>query len=379
MVPTAIVRRAKALGLNMIAICDHNSAENVAAVTRAGQRRSLSVIPGMEITSREEVHIVGLFKTASEALRMQSLVYENLPGENDETAFGPQTIVDERDQVVGRSARLLIGASELTLEQIVDAIHDFGGLAVAAHIDRQSFGLVGQLGFVPQGLKLDALEVSPRGSAKRWHDLPVITSSDAHLLKDIGKSRTLFHVHGANTDEIGKALRRENGRKAWIPMEDLSLHILDIVENALAASADRIEILIVEDTGRDLLSVQIADNGKGMDAQMRTKALDPFFTTRTTRRVGLGLPLLAQAARDTGGSLELTSEPGRGTRVSAVFQASHPDRKPLGDIAETLRTILAGRPELELQFEHRKDSQVVAEFRSRHAHSEELKHGSFDN
>jgi hypothetical protein len=78
----------------------------------------------------------------------------------------------------------------------------------------------------------------------------------------------------------------------------------------------------------------------------------------------LGLPLLAQAARDTGGRLELESEPGQGTRVRAVFQASHPDRKPLGDIAETLRTILAGRPELHLQFEYRKDSQVVAEFSS---------------
>lgn len=364
MVPTAIVRRAKALGLSMIAICDHNSAENVAAVTGAGRRRSLAVIPGMEVTSREEVHIVGLFKSATEALRMQDLVYENLPSENDEAAFGPQTIVDENDEVVGRSTRLLIGASELSLKQVVDAIHDFGGLAVAAHIDRQSFGLVGQLGLVPERLGLDALEVSPKGSAKSWHGLPMVTSSDAHVLNDIGKSRTVFHARAANTEEIGKALRREDGRKAWIPMEDLSLHILDIVENALAASADRIEIRIVEDTGRDLLSLEIADNGKGMDAQMRKNALDPFFTTRATRRIGLGLPLLAQAAEQSGGRLELQSEPGQGTRVSAVFQRSHPDRKPLGDIHQTLRTIVAGRPELDLRFEHKRDSQVIAEFSS---------------
>jgi signal transduction histidine kinase len=203
----------------------------------------------------------------------------------------------------------------------------------------------------------------------------MVTSSDAHILSDIGKSRTVFRAPAANAAEIGKALRREEGRRAWIPektgtvpltntMEDLSLHILDIVENALSASADRIEIRIVEDTGRDLLSLEIADNGKGMDAEMRKKALDPFFTTRTTRRIGLGLPLLAQAAEQSGGWLELESEPGRGTRVIAVFQRSHPDRKPLGDTYQTLRTIVAGRPELDLRFEHTKDSQLVAEFSS---------------
>ena len=148
-------------------------------------------------------------------------------------------------------------------------------------------------------------------------------------------------------------------------MEDLSLHILDVVENCIAASASRIEILIVEETDRDLLSLEIRDNGKGMDAETRKKALDPFYTTRTTRRVGLGLPLLAQAAREGGGHFELDSEPGRGTTVRAVFQLSHPDRKPLGDIAATLETILTGRPELDLQFAYQRDSKLVAELASR--------------
>lgn len=147
-------------------------------------------------------------------------------------------------------------------------------------------------------------------------------------------------------------------------MEDLSLHILDIVENSIAASADRIRILIVEDTARDLLTLQIEDNGNGMDAETREKVLDPFFTTRTTRRIGLGLPLLAQAAREAAGTLELASEPQRGTTVKAVFQLSHPDRKPLGDIAETLRALVAGRPELDLQFEYQRNEEVVAELRS---------------
>ncbi len=148
-------------------------------------------------------------------------------------------------------------------------------------------------------------------------------------------------------------------------MEDLSLHILDVVENSVAAAASTIEILIVEDTMNDRLSLEIRDDGKGMDEELREKALDPFFSTRTTRRIGLGLPLLAQAARDSGGDLELESAPGKGTTVRAVFQLSHPDRKPLGDIAASLVAILAGRPHLDVRFEYEKDGEIVASMDSR--------------
>ena len=138
-------------------------------------------------------------------------------------------------------------------------------------------------------------------------------------------------------------------------MEDLSLHILDVAENSIAAEAKRIEIRIEEDQDRDLLTVEIKDDGKGMDEQMQRKALDPFFTTRTTRRVGLGLPLLAQASRESGGACEVNSKPDQGTTVRAVFQYSHPDRKPVGNIQETIQTLLIGHPEINLLFEHTKD------------------------
>lgn len=143
-------------------------------------------------------------------------------------------------------------------------------------------------------------------------------------------------------------------------MEDLSLHILDVVENSVAASAATIEIFIVEDTVNDRLSLEIRDDGRGMDEKTRQRALDPFFSTRTTRRIGLGLPLLAQAARDSGGDLELESVPGQGTTVRAVFRLSHPDRKPLGDVAASLVAILAGRPHLGVRFEYEKDGEIVA-------------------
>jgi len=354
----------------MIAICDHNSVENVQAVIRAGERESVRVIPGIEITSREEVHILGLFKSERELTSIAAVVSDHLVGRNDAEAFGPQTIVDEWDRPVGSNPNLLIGATSLAVDSTVEAIHNCGGLAIAAHVDRQRFSLIGQLGFIPEGLHLDAVEVSGRTGAGHCQGLPVVASSDAHRLEDIGRNHTTFCANTASFEEIGKALRSEAGRRISV-MEDLSLHILDIMENSVAASASRIEVTIAEDTRNDLFSLEICDNGKGMDAEARSKALDPFFTTRTTRRVGLGLPLLAQAARQSGGTFELISAPGRGTTVKAAFQLSHPDMKPLGDIAETLRTILVSRPELDLQFRYTQDSKLVAGFGDNRRHDEE--------
>jgi signal transduction histidine kinase len=138
-------------------------------------------------------------------------------------------------------------------------------------------------------------------------------------------------------------------------VEDLSLHILDIVENSIRAKASRIEIKVVEDIRKDLLTIEIKDNGQGIDEETIKKVLDPFFTTRTTRKVGLGLPLLSQAARESGGDIEIESKVGRGTRVKATFGYSHIDRKPLGNMEATLTTLIAGNPETDFIYEHKKD------------------------
>ena len=208
----AIVEQAKKVGLDMIGICDHNSGENVGAMMKAGVREGLAVIPGVEVTSREEVHILGLFKTEQDLMRLQDIIYENLPGESDEDAFGPQLIIDEYGNVVGKNSKLLIGATTLRLEQIVDAIHRLAGLAIASHIDRQRFSLVGQLGFIPKDLKLDAVEVSNPSSIEQEYDYPVVTSSDAHFLQDIGRNSTCFMIEEMSLGEIGQALRNEMGR-----------------------------------------------------------------------------------------------------------------------------------------------------------------------
>ena len=160
--PSAIVDAAIRAGLDSIAVCDHNSAENAAAVQRAGNAAGLAVIPGMEITSSEEVHILGLLPDIAAAMELQSKVYRSLPGRNDESAFGMQVIANEFAEVLGFKEHLLSGATTLNLDRVVAAIHDVDGLAIASHVDREGFGIIGQLGFIPPGLPLDAIEVSQR-------------------------------------------------------------------------------------------------------------------------------------------------------------------------------------------------------------------------
>jgi signal transduction histidine kinase len=134
-------------------------------------------------------------------------------------------------------------------------------------------------------------------------------------------------------------------------MEDVSLHILDIVENALRAGAKHIVIRLAQRKQADRLVLEVIDDGKGMNEETKRRSLDPFFTTKPGRRVGLGLPLLAQAAEEAGGTLEVESAPGQGTRVIATFGLSHIDRKPLGDINRTLYCLEATHPEVCFRFE----------------------------
>jgi signal transduction histidine kinase len=130
-------------------------------------------------------------------------------------------------------------------------------------------------------------------------------------------------------------------------MEDLSLHILDVVENSTRAGATLVEISLIEDRERDLILLSIKDNGKGMESDLLQNVRDPFTTTRTTRRVGLGVSFLDQAAREAGGGLTISSTPGAGTEIAATFVASHIDRKPLGDLGSTMTTLILGNPEIE--------------------------------
>ena len=134
-------------------------------------------------------------------------------------------------------------------------------------------------------------------------------------------------------------------------MEDLSLHILDIAENALRAGAESVVIRLAQSKRQDRLVLEVVDDGEGMSEEDARRSLDPFFTTKCGKRVGLGLPLLAQAAEQAGGNLEVESAPGRGTRVTATFGLSHIDRAPLGNMQETLECLRATHPEVRFRYE----------------------------
>jgi PHP family Zn ribbon phosphoesterase len=220
MKPHAIVARAVERGLDVIGICDHNAAGNAGAVLRAAAGSRLTVIPGLEITTREEVHILGLFESVADALKMQDFVWSHLPGKNDPAAFGSQLLVNGSDAVAGECDRLLAGATDLSLGAVLGAIHGHGGCAIAAHVDRERFGIVGQLGFVPPALAIDGLEHTTRieraeararfADHGRWE---LICCSDAHRLDEIGAGSTVMTLKNPTAADIQRALHGENGRR----------------------------------------------------------------------------------------------------------------------------------------------------------------------
>jgi 3',5'-nucleoside bisphosphate phosphatase len=215
MSPRSIMKAAKAKGLDFVAICDHNSAENVGVARKAGHAEGIGVIGGMEVTSSEEVHILALFDTMARLQALQRVVYRHLRGTNDERLFGDQVVVNVDDEVLRFNRKLLIGAADLTVHEVVDLIRHLKGIAIASHIDREGFGIIGQLGFIPDDLPLDAVEVTARvgkGSPIQARGLPVVRSSDAHYLADIGNGRTTFLMAKASVEEMKKSFERRDGR-----------------------------------------------------------------------------------------------------------------------------------------------------------------------
>lgn len=217
--PAAIVSACRDAGLDMIAVTDHNASENVRYVQEAARKTGLVVIPGMELCTREEVHILALFERLDQLEALQDIVYEHLSGVNDERVFGVQAVVNEHGEVEGFNEHLLIAATELSLEDAVRHIHGLDGLAVPSHIDRTAFGVIGQLGFVPNDVPFDALEVSCRMGVKQarreYPELAgytMITSSDAHELVDIGRACTRFFIDSPTFPEIRLAFKKSLGR-----------------------------------------------------------------------------------------------------------------------------------------------------------------------
>lgn len=223
MTPQAIVRQARAMGLDIIAICDHNTSGNAAAV-QAAAGDTLTVIAGIEITTVEEVHVVGLFPDADMAGQASTEVLATLPQTTPEDTqrFGEQWFMDAHDHVLACETRMLATASTLDLSEAVALIKHCQGLAIAAHIDRRSFSVLSQLGFFPEDAHFDALELSAaavranRIDDFRQYGLPLIASSDSHFPEDIGICQTIFNMHTPTFQEIQLALQEVENRHCSI-------------------------------------------------------------------------------------------------------------------------------------------------------------------
>jgi 3',5'-nucleoside bisphosphate phosphatase len=220
MYPRSIVRRALERKLDVIAICDHNAGENVPYVQRAAKNLPITVLPGMELTSREEVHTLALFDNLDALLTLQEMVYQHLPGQNDEDVFGCQAMVNENDEVEGLNSHLLIGATDLPLVTLIEEIHRLDGLAIASHIDRESFSVISQLGFISDEMPFDALEISVRtgllNARKRFPELSghtFLVSSDAHFVRDIGNGYMDIELEKVSTRELKMAFDHQQGRR----------------------------------------------------------------------------------------------------------------------------------------------------------------------
>ncbi len=222
MIPPLIVQRALQLGLQVIAVTDHNTVDNVVAVQQAAAGSGITILPGMEVQTREEVHILCLFDDMRAADIWQNRVYESLPAlQNDAKAFGIQLAVDQHGELVRINERLLLTSTALTVEQVVEQVHALGGIAIAAHVDRPAYSLLANLGFIPDDLDIDAVEISAHATPDEvratWPELnkwPLIRSSDAHRLAEMGHGST-FTLREPTIAEMCLAFAGRGGRQVW--------------------------------------------------------------------------------------------------------------------------------------------------------------------
>jgi PHP family Zn ribbon phosphoesterase len=217
MIPPLIVGRALELGLDWIAVTDHNSTDNVRAMMAAAEGTGLAVTPGLEVESREEVHLVCLFDAIEQAEAWGALVAEHLPlRQNDERFFGAQYVVDAQGEYVRTEERLLLTSTDLSVEEIVEGVAAAGGLAIPAHVDRPANSLLVNLGFVPPGLDIPGLEISRRTTVRAFRQAQpglagygLISSGDAHRLSEMMR-RTAVVSRGTTMAELRRALRAED-------------------------------------------------------------------------------------------------------------------------------------------------------------------------
>jgi len=223
MTPRKILEKAKEMGLDLIAITDHNACGNVEVAQDIGAKLGIKVMAGMEVTSKEEVHLLSIFGEVNSARELEAILQKGLKIPNNPDIFGHQVLVNEKDEVEGFVEPLLIAASQLSLEEVVNKIHELGGICIAAHVDKPSYSIISQLGFIPKGLTLDAIEVWDLstyriliGKNYGFEGIPVVCGSDSHFLHQLGGRYTKLLIHNFSFQELILALKNQEGRRVWI-------------------------------------------------------------------------------------------------------------------------------------------------------------------
>ncbi|MFZ5352966.1 MAG: PHP domain-containing protein [Bacillota bacterium] len=210
MTPNNIVNMALLKGLDIIAITDHNSCENIPAVMEVAHRNGLMVIPGMEVQTKEEVHVICLFKKIESAMKLGEIVYNSLPDiKNNEEVFGSQLVFNAEDEVVSKIDKLLLSSTILSINDVFTLTRGLGGICIPAHIDKSGFSIISNLGFIPPALKVKTIELSkkiqPESIFTKWSFLKrynYIISSDAHYLWDISEREFFIELDCLSVSEL---------------------------------------------------------------------------------------------------------------------------------------------------------------------------------
>lgn len=209
MTPNNIVNMAILKGLDIIAVADHNSCGNVRAITAAADGR-ITVIPAMEITTAEEVHMLSLFPSIEAAEEAEIYIKKNLPDiKNRPEIFGNQYFMDENDEICGEEEKLLVSATNLDIYEVTELVRACGGIAVPAHIDRSSYSIISNLGFIPPDISFPCVEITAKNLesfSPDYKDYRIITNSDAHYLWDISEKERFFEIDNKITENVLKSL-----------------------------------------------------------------------------------------------------------------------------------------------------------------------------
>ncbi len=221
MLPEKVVQRAVDLGLDVIAITDHNAIANVKPFMEAGKEKGLIVLPGCELQTQEEIHLVCLFESLEDlAAWHESLEPQMTDIKNNEKFFGPQYKLDRQGQVIGQEERMLLASVEISVDEAVERVHRFGGVCIAAHIDRPAFSLWAAFGTIPENIPFDGIELTrhlprdPKILAEiRARGYQYVTASDAHTLEHLGEIHCVAYLDHWSLAELKLAMKNQEGRE----------------------------------------------------------------------------------------------------------------------------------------------------------------------